>query len=99
MKLNYKQDRTKHYSLKPDRVDPGRLDSGRVDPHLFLPLDEARFSPWNYFTGGSGNSVTPEAASESISGLFLVVVDAQLSGNKRRKSVATVTFLTASLLG
>ena len=23
------------------------------------------FSPWNYFTGGSGNSVGPEAASGS----------------------------------
>ena len=57
------------------------------------------FSPWNYFTGGSGNSVAPEAASGSGSGLYLVVVNARLSGNKRGKSVVTVPFLTASLLG
>ena len=58
-----------------------------------------RFSPWNYFTGGSGSSVAPESASESSSGLYTVVVDAPLSGNKRGKSVVTVPFLTASLLG
>ena len=29
-----------------------------------------RFSPWNYFTGGSGNSVAPESASGSGSGLY-----------------------------
>ena len=40
------------------------------------------FSPWNYFTGGSGNSVAPELASGSGSGLYLVGVDARLSGNK-----------------
>ena len=57
------------------------------------------FSPLNYFTGGSSNLVVPEAASGSGSGLFLVVVDARLSGNKRGKSVVTVPFLTASLLG
>ena len=57
------------------------------------------FSPWNYFTGGSGNSVVPESASGSSSGLYLVVVDARLSGNKRGKSEVTVPFLTASLLG
>ena len=45
------------------------------------------FSPWNYFTGGSGNSVAPESASGSGSGLYLVVIDARLSGNKRGKSV------------
>ena len=50
-------------------------------------------SPWNYFTGGSGNSVAPESASGSSSGLYTVVVDARLSGNKR----GTVPFLTASL--
>ena len=54
---------------------------------------------WNYFTGGSGNSVAPESASGSCSGLFTVVVDVRPSGNKRRKSVVTVPFLTASLLG
>ena len=27
------------------------------------------FSPWNYFTGGSGNSVAPELASGSGSGI------------------------------
>ena len=58
-----------------------------------------RFSPWNYFTGGSGNSVAPESASVSGSGLCLVVVDARLSGSKRGKSVVTVPFLAASLLG
>ena len=52
-----------------------------------------------YFTGGSGNSVAPESASGSGSGLYTVVVDARLSGNKRGKSVVTVPFLTASLLG
>ena len=29
------------------------------------------FSPWNYFTGGSGNSVAPESASGSCSGLLM----------------------------
>ena len=58
-----------------------------------------RFSPWNYFAGGSGNSVAPELASGSGSVLYLVVVDARLSGNKRGKSVVTVPFLTTSLLG
>ena len=56
------------------------------------------FSPWNYFTGGSGNSGAPETASGSGSGiprLWLMPV----SGNKRGKSVVTVPFLTASLLG
>ena len=57
------------------------------------------FSPWNYFTGGSSNSVAPESASWSGSRLQTVVVDAGLSGNKRGKSVMTVPFLTASLLG
>ena len=41
----------------------------------------------------------PELASGSGSGLYLVVVDARLSGNKRWKSVVTVPFLTALLLG
>ena len=58
-----------------------------------------RFSPWNYFTGGSGNSVGPESASGSGSGLYTVVVDARVSRNKRGKCVLTVLFLTASLLG
>ena len=57
------------------------------------------FSPWNYFTGGRGNSVAPESASGGGSGLYTVVVDVQLSGNKRGKSVVTVPFLTALLLG
>ena len=54
-----------------------------------------RFSPWNYFTGGSGNSVVPESASGSGSRLCTVVVDGWLSGNKRGKSVVAVPFLTA----
>ena len=33
------------------------------------PGGPKRFSPWNYFTGGSGNSVAPEAASGSGSGI------------------------------
>ena len=57
------------------------------------------FSPWNYFTGCSGNSMAPESASGSSSGLYTVVVDARLSGNKRGKGVVTVQFLTASLWG
>ena len=57
------------------------------------------FSPWSYFTGGSGNLVVPEAASGSGSGLYLVVVDARLSGNKRGKSEETLPFLTVSLFG
>ena len=57
------------------------------------------FSPWNYFNGGSGNFVAPESASGSSSGLNSVVVAAQLSGNRRGKSVVTVPFLTALLLG
>ena len=48
------------------------------------------FSPWNYFTGGSGNSVALESASGSGSGLYTVVVDARLSGNKGGKSVVIV---------
>ena len=52
-----------------------------------------------HFTGDSGNSVAPELASGSGSGLYLVVDDARLSENKRGKSVVTVPFLTASLLG
>ena len=56
-----------------------------------------RISPWNYFTGGSSNSVAPESASGSGSGLNTVVVDVRLSGNKRGKSVVTVPFLTAWL--
>ena len=58
-----------------------------------------RFSPWNYFTGDSRNFVGPESASGSGCGLYTVVVDARLSGNKGGKSVVTVPFLTASLLG
>ena len=58
-----------------------------------------RFSPRNYFTSGSCNSVAPESASVSGSGLYTVVVDARLSGNKRGKCVVTVPFLTALLLG
>ena len=33
---------------------------------------------WNFFTGGSGNSVAPKSASGSGSGLYTVVVDARL---------------------
>ena len=58
-----------------------------------------RFSPWNYFTGGSGNSVAPESASGSNSWLYTVMVDGRLSENKRGKSAVTVPLLTASLLG
>ena len=47
------------------------------------PGGSKRFSPRNYFTGGSGFSVAPESASRSGSGLYSVVVDARLSGNKR----------------
>ena len=61
------------------------------------PGGPKRFSPWNYFTGGSGNSVAPESTSGSGSGLYTVVVDARLSGNKKGKSEVTVPFLTASL--
>ena len=43
--------------------------------------------------------VAPESASGSGSGLYTVVVDARLSGNKKGKSVVTVPFLIASLLG
>ena len=60
---------------------------GVVDRHAGVlgsnPGGPKRFSPWNYFTGGSGNSVAPEAASESGSGLYTVVFDARLTGNKR----------------
>ena len=62
-------------------------------------MDPKILSPWNYFTGDSGNSVAPESTSGSGSGLYTVVVDAPLSGNKRGKSVVTVPFLTVSLLG
>ena len=57
------------------------------------------FSPWNYFTGDSGNSVAPELASGSGNGLCTVKVDARLLGNKRGKSVVSVPVLTAWLLG
>ena len=63
------------------------------------PGGPKRISPWNYFTGGSANSVAPESAFGSGSGLCTVVVDTRLSGNKREKSVVTVPFITASLLG
>ena len=33
------------------------------------PGGPKRFSPWNYFTGGSGNSAAPELASGSGSGI------------------------------
>ena len=61
------------------------------------PDGHKRFSPWNYFTCGSDNLVGPELASGIGSGLYLVVVDARLSGNKRGKSVMTMPFLTNSL--
>ena len=34
------------------------------------PGGPKRFSPWNYFTSGSGNLVAPESASGSSSGLY-----------------------------
>ena len=43
--------------------------------------------------------VATESASGSSSRLYLVVVDARLSGNKRGKSVATKPFLSALPLG
>ena len=43
--------------------------------------------------------VAPESASGSGSRLYTVIVDAWLSGNKRGRSVVTVPFQTASLLG
>ena len=61
------------------------------------PDGPKRFSPWNYFTGGSDNLIGPELASGSRSGVYLVVADAWLSGNKRGKSVVTMPFLTNSL--
>ena len=30
------------------------------------------FSPWNYFTGGSGNSVAPESALGAVGGYRLM---------------------------
>ena len=36
------------------------------------PGGPKRFSPWNYYTGGSGNSGAPEGASGSGSGIPLV---------------------------
>ena len=44
-----------------------------------------RFSPWNYFTGGSGNSVTPESASGSCSGytqLWLMPGSQEIKGGR-----------------
>ena len=46
-----------------------------------------------------GPPFTGACASGSGSGLYTVVVDGRLSGNKRGKSVVTVRFLAASLLG
>ena len=40
----------------------GVLDSNSGGPK--------KFPPWNYFTGGSSNSVVPESASGSGSGLY-----------------------------
>ena len=76
-----------------------------VDCHGLNPRRIKRFYPWNYFIGGSSNSVTPVLASGSHRGLYSVVchsvrtVDARLSRNKKGKCVVTVPFLTASLLG
>ena len=55
--------------------------------------------PKRFPLGVTGISEAPETASGSASGLYSVVVDARLSGNKRGKSVVTVPFLTASMLG
>ena len=44
-------------------------------------------------------AVAPESASGSGSGLYSIVVDARLSGNKWGKGIVTVPFFTASLLG
>ena len=57
------------------------------------------FSPWNYFTGGSGNSVTPGAASERVYTPLYVSRDGYARLSKKGKSAVTVPFLTASLLG
>ena len=51
------------------------------------------------FPLGITSLVAPESASGSGSGLYLVVVNAQLSENKRGESVVTLPFLTFSLLG
>ena len=64
------------------------------------PVGPKSFSLWNYFTGGSGNSATPEGAgfgqerapSEGT-------VDARLQKNKGGKGEVIRTCLTASLLG
>ena len=63
------------------------------------PCRPKRFSPWNYFNGGSDNSVMPESASGAVAGYTVGTVDARLPRNKRGKSVLTVPFLTALLLG
>ena len=65
----------------------------------FESMQTHKIFPWNNFTGGSSNSEAPESASGSGSGLYTVVVDALLSGNKKGKNVVTVPFLTASLFG
>ena len=49
-------------------------------------LADTRFPPWNYFTGGSGNSVAPESVPGSSSRLYTVVVDAWILGNKGEES-------------
>ena len=64
----------------------------------------AGFFPWNCFYGVRSNSVAPESDSGSSSGLYSVVClyERLMLGSqdiKRGKSVVTVPFLTASLLG
>ena len=76
-----------------------RVVNGHTGVLGLNPDGPKRFSPWYNFTGGRGNSVAPDSAFGSGSGLYLVVVDAPSTGNKRGKSVVTVPFLTASLLG
>ena len=43
------------------------------------------FSPWNYFTGGSGNSVAPELASGTVAGsprLWLMPGSQEIKGGR-----------------
>ena len=43
------------------------------------------FSPWNYFTGGSGNSVAPESALGAVAGyrpLWLMLSSQELKGER-----------------
>ena len=78
-----------------------------VDCHGSNPGRFQRFSPWNYFIGGSSNLVKPVLASGSRRGLYSVVchsvrtVDAWLSRNKSGNVLAqghnTVTLVRLEL--